>query len=88
MYNNTCKKACKNRIESKISKLSNSEKKIQKEHRKRHFYQNLSHQAFLQKFQKGFFFTPEFALEISKFQNSEYEVHKPTQIKFLTYSVK
>jgi hypothetical protein len=41
------------------------------------FYQNLSLLEFLQKFQNWFhiFLTPEFALEISKFQNSEYEVH-------------
>jgi hypothetical protein len=39
---------------------------------------NLSHLAFLQKIQNFFelFLTSEFALEISIFQNSEYEVHQ------------
>jgi hypothetical protein len=42
------------------------------------FYQILGHLAILQKLQTDFFFTPEFALdlEISKFHNSEYEVHQ------------
>jgi hypothetical protein len=42
---------------------------------KGNFYQNLNHQGYLQKR----FFTPEFSQEISKFQNSEYEVHQSSR---------
>jgi hypothetical protein len=42
------------------------------------FYQNLSHLAFKKKkIETDFkFFDSEFTLEITKFQNSEYEVHQ------------
>jgi hypothetical protein len=42
------------------------------------FNQNLSHLAFFAKISKVIlnFLTPEFALEISKFQNFEYEVYQ------------
>jgi hypothetical protein len=50
-------------------------KKIQIKHHKRHFLPNFKASSIFTKIKKCFF-TPEFALEISKFQNSEYEVHQ------------
>jgi hypothetical protein len=55
----------------KISKFSNSEE-IQTEHRKRHLLPKFKPASIFTKISKVIliFFTPEFALEISKFQSS------------------
>jgi hypothetical protein len=53
-------------------------KKFQIEHPKRHLLPKVKPSSIFTKISKLIliFFTPEFALEISKFQNSEYEVHQ------------
>jgi hypothetical protein len=54
-------------------------KKIQIEHYKRHLLQKFKPSSKFRKKIKSdfkFFLTSDFALEISKFQNSEYEVHQ------------
>jgi hypothetical protein len=65
----------------KISKISNSEK-MQIEHRKRHLLRKFKPSSIFTIISKVIliFFTPEFAIEISKFQNSEYEVHQSSPL--------